>query len=135
MNVGSIVERWKQSGTDSVKLFNLSNHYSVLFEDDDGGGFDYIFNHLDVDKDKLLKSENEKVIGIFDDIDDGMYQVSHLIEDFITEYLWGNDLDVEDVKSEIGNLRLNIEEAYGEIFSLIHKLKEELEEGILDEKV
>ena len=96
MNIEEILKNWKICGVESEDKFSLINHYTILFDDKDKG-FDYLLEHLEIDKDKLLNTTNPKIHHQIMEIDNGMKDVSFLIENFITNYLW-KDVDVEDVQ-------------------------------------
>ena len=132
MNIEEILKNWKMCGAESEDKFSLINHYTILFDDKDKG-FDYLFEHLEIDKDKLLNTTNPKIHQQIMEIDNGMKDVSFLIENFITNYLW-KDVDVEDVKNEIDILREDIKEVYGIIRLSFETIKSIIEEGS-DEKI
>lgn len=134
MGIEEVVGRWKRCGRESIHSFDLSNHYSMLFDDEEDG-FTYIFDQIKVDKDKILKTENQKIISLFEDVDDGMYEVSYLIENFIRDYLWGKDLDIEEVKDELEQLLVEITENYRGIYSLIQILNKEVEEELINDEI
>ena len=90
---------------------------------------------MKVDKDKILKTENQKIISLFDDVDDGMYEVSYLIENFVRDYLWGKDLDIEEVKDELEQLLVEITENYKGIYSSIQTLNKEVERELIDDEI
>ena len=56
MNIKSTLYQWDKCGLSSVDKFSLSNHYSILFEDDEeeGGGFDFIFKMLGLSRDEVI---------------------------------------------------------------------------------
>lgn len=132
MNIEEILKNWKICGVESEDKFSLINHYTILFDDKDKG-FDYLLEHLEIDKDKLLNTTNPKIHHQIMEIDNGMKDVSFLIENFITNYLW-KDVDVEDVKNEIDILREDIKEVYGIIRLNFETIKSIIEEGS-DEKI
>lgn len=122
MNVGEIVKKWEECGVKSLPSFTLSNHYSILFDDDEEG-FDYLINEIGVDKDELLKSTDPKTISIFEEIDGCMEEVRFLIEDFITSHLLGKDMDLEDVKDLTNDMSEVYQKVYGELVKLKKYLK------------
>ena len=134
MNVGEIVKKWEECGVKSLPSFTPSNHYSILFDDDEEG-FDYLINEIGVDKDELLKSTDPKTISIFEEIDECMKEVRFLIEDFITNHLLGKEVDVDDVKDGIDYLKTDMVEVYEKVCGELRKLKEYLKEDHSDEEI
>lgn len=133
-SVGDFIKRWDEFGLKSVNDFSLSNHYSILF-DDKNEGFDYLFDQLEVDRDQLVNVTDKRVIGVFDDFDDGMCEVTYLIEDFVRDVLMCDNYDIEDAKNELEYLRISIENTYQTLFEKMNNLKIQLKEGLLDDEV
>ena len=134
MNVGEIIKKWEECGVKSLPSFTLSNHYSILFDDDEEG-FDYLINEIGVDKDELLKSTDPKTISIFEEIDECMEEVRFLIEDFITSHLLGKGMDLEDVKDGVEYLKTDMSEVYQKVYGELVKLKKYLKEDHSDEEI
>ena len=133
MRVGEIVEKWEMNGMKSIQSFNLSNHYTILYDDKDEG-FSHLFDELGVDKTTLLNSTNSTLIKLFNEIDDDMREVSVLIECFIKNVLWKHTVP-EEVVNQVEVLRSDIERVFEKTHTTLQTIKTHLEEGILDATV
>ena len=112
MSVKEILDRWEECGLKSLKNFSLNKHYTVLFDDEEGGGFSYLFEQFDLDKDQLVQSTNPEIQTLFEQIDEDMEEVSYLIEDFIVNYLFKHINDENEIKNEIDDVRDRIRGIY-----------------------
>ena len=127
MTIGDIVSRWEEKGLRNIHSFTLSDHYSVLF-DDESEGFNYIFKEVGVDRDTLLNSTNPILIKSFEEIDDDMEEVNYFIERFVTDILWSRDLEMDEVKEEVEQLRVEIGNIYSNTYQKVKNLKTHIEE-------
>lgn len=128
-SVGDIVSRWEKHGLITINELSLHNHYSILF-DDEKDGFKYIFDVLGVDVDEFLQSTDPKVLEVFEEVDDGMYEVSYYVENFVRDVLLSDHYDIDDAKEELEQLRCEIDNCYQEIFNKIVGLKTHFKEEV-----
>lgn len=122
MEVKSVFENWVKCGSKSINSFTLSNHYSTLFEDSDGG-FDYMFDVVGLSEVDLINSTNPKVEEVVNQIDGGMKSISELIEEFIKSNLL-SETDIEDVEVSLRDLKQNITNTYSDILEDLMELKD-----------
>ena len=129
MGVKEILNRWDECGLKSLKNFSLNQHYTVLFDDDEeGGGFSYLFEQFDLDKDQLVQSTNPEIQTLFEQIDEDMEEVSYLIEDFIINYLFKHINDENEIKNEIDDVRDRIRGIYLSSHTHFEQIKSIVEE-------
>ena len=110
----SIIQRWERSGLRSLEAFDLSDHYTALF-DDETKGIDHIFESFSIDKDRLINANDHEVIRLLRQIDDDMRKVTTLVQEFITENLLGKIECIEEVCYNLGVLKICISEKYENI--------------------
>ena len=128
MGVKEILNRWDECGLKSLKNFSLNQHYTVLFDDVEGGGFSYLFEQFDLDKDQLVQSTNLEIQTLFEQIDEDMEEVSYLIEDFIINYLFKHINDENEIKNEIDDVRDRIRGIYLSSHTHFEQIKSIVEE-------
>ena len=64
-----------------------------------------------------------------------MEEVNCLIEDLITIYLFGKDMDLEDVRDGVGFLKTYMCEVYQKVYDELGKLKIYLNENRSDDEI
>lgn len=129
MDVRGYFEKWKEKGLGNISTFNLSNHYTTLFDDKEEG-FEYMFKEMGIDIETLKSSNNPKLITLLEEIDDEMYNVGYLIESFIINNLLVGRMNknfLDDVKLELDDLWSDVEEVYRRIVDRLGSVKMELD--------
>lgn len=110
MTNNEILQRWNDYGYNNLQQFDLSNIYSVMFFDRDTDIDDFL-ETINISKNQLINNTDPSINQSLQKIDEMIWTTSHIIRDFIVDYVF-SDTDEEEIVDGYGDVISDLREVY-----------------------
>ena len=120
-----ILNKWNECSYGNLNNFDISNIYSIMFVDRDNTVDDFL-SLFDIKTEQLIKNKDKHINSSLENIDCLMMDTSHILRDFIVDYVFSDNVSEEDVMDGYRSSIENLREIYDEVKFEMKKIKKEL---------
>jgi hypothetical protein len=120
-----ILNRWNECSYGNLHNFDISNIYSIMFVDRNET-VDGFLSMFDLNTDQLIRNEDKHINSSLENIDCLMMDTSHILRDFIIDYVFNDGVTEEEVMDGYRSSIEDLREIYEEVRFELKKIKKEL---------
>lgn len=120
-----ILTKWNECSYGNLNNFDISNIYSIMFVDRDNTVDDFL-SLFDIKTEQLITNEDKHINSSLENIDCLMMDTSHILRDFIVDYVFSDNVSEEDVMDGYRSSIEDLREIYDEVKFEMKKIKKEL---------
>ena len=119
------LNKWNECSYGNLNNFDISNIYSIMFVDRDNT-VDDVLSLFDIKTEQFIKNEDNHINSSLKNIDCLMMDASHILKDFIVNYVFSDNISEEDVMDGYRSSIEDLRGIYDEVKFEMKKIEKEL---------